>query len=191
MSCYYLLPPCLDSLNKKQCLDWRDICDGEIDCLDGSDEQLKLGQQLCYQTLSMDCEPGYVDDEHLPCADLIRLYVRLRKEISDQQPFDIKHELPRKCKTTDKLIPIYKYSHFFSPFVNAYLTHESIQELIDTAIIDPITFLLSPDVFCVSNQTSQCSTKRDAFRHWSIPFDGLFGIKLKTNLCEEHPQNIY
>ncbi|CAF1402375.1 unnamed protein product [Adineta ricciae] len=67
------------------------LFDGQFDCLDGSGEQLKLDQQLCYQTLSMNCE------EHLPCADLIRLYIRLKKEISHQQPFDIKHELTKKC----------------------------------------------------------------------------------------------
>ncbi|UJR18257.1 hypothetical protein I4U23_005160 [Adineta vaga] len=273
ISCYNLLATCRDSLNRKRCLDWRDICDGEIDCingddenqcmnfemnkcdieiefrcrnglcippeflfdgqfdcLDGSDEQLKLNEQLCYQFPWIDCEEhlctkdqfscgdgqciswfarfqvsikcmnwndmfymceqkvlrktlndGYCQWKDVPntnseCIDVIRHYIASRtQDLSDL--VTIQNDISNKCKTMNQSLLFYAYSYFFSPFVNAYISSEQINN-----------GSLHPDLFCFKNQ---CVTNENLSKYHSIPFDNLFQIKLEKDTCREHPHDFY
>lgn len=77
ISCYNLLPLCYDKLNRKRCLDWRDICDGEIDCVNGDDENqcLNLEMNKCDVENEFRCRNGlcirreFLFDGQLDCLD--------------------------------------------------------------------------------------------------------------------------
>ncbi|UJR08503.1 hypothetical protein I4U23_012769 [Adineta vaga] len=77
ISCYNLLSSCRDHLNRKRCLDWRDICDGKIDCVNGDDENqcLSIEMNQCNDQMEFRCRNGlcipreYFLDGQFDCLD--------------------------------------------------------------------------------------------------------------------------
>ncbi|UJR18683.1 hypothetical protein I4U23_005590 [Adineta vaga] len=76
--CYTLLGSlCLDKFNKEKCLDWRDICDGKWDCLNGEDERqcIQLEMNSCNSQIEFRCRNGlciprvFLFDGDFDCLD--------------------------------------------------------------------------------------------------------------------------
>ncbi|CAF1165202.1 unnamed protein product, partial [Didymodactylos carnosus] len=65
-TCYLYLKEC-NRGHVPMCIDWREICDGKLDCLNGEDEQdcWQLEIHECYQETQYRCKNGQCIDKNL------------------------------------------------------------------------------------------------------------------------------
>ncbi len=95
ISCYNLLPLCHDSLNRERCLDWRDICNGEIDCINGDDENqcMNFEMNICDIEMEFRCRNGlcirreFLFDGQFDCLDGSDEQLKLNEKLCYQFPF--------------------------------------------------------------------------------------------------------